>query len=315
MDQLSHMAGAKGVASSRNTKAGGRRSSVAIPMAPPTILGRSRPGSPDGGSSIAGSMSSGKSRGTTPGSPGSPASVSSEQAKLNNADKPFRHPEGTYEGESNINLVPHGYGTYYYKNGDVFAGNWQNGIREGEGCMTYTTNERYIGNYNHSLANLEGRYEFKNGDLYVGEFKDGVMYGLGVYTYRNGDIYKGKFRKGTKCDVNGEFTYANGDKYIGRFHQNVPYGRGKLFLHKQLVPKEVWNGKLIETDPRPSKNGSYTNFHDEDDIPIIYNDREDEDNTSSSESENEDDDGSEESSRISHRSQHSQVSQYSIIGK
>jgi hypothetical protein len=83
-----------------------------------------------------------------------------------------------------------------------------------------------------------------------------------------------------KCDNEAVFKYSNGDKYMGRFHANAPYGRGKLFLARQMIPKEVWNGKLIETDPRPSQNGAFTNFDEKDDVPMQYPDSDSEDSSS-----------------------------------
>lgn len=114
-------------------------------------------------------------------------SITSEQAKAEIDKKPFRHPEGTYEGESNENLVPQGFGSYFYKNGDVFKGMWENGIREGQGTMTYATGESYCGEYHLSLAHGEGRYEFTNGDVYEGSFQAGEMHGPGVYRYHTGE--------------------------------------------------------------------------------------------------------------------------------
>jgi hypothetical protein len=269
---LSHLASAKGISASRNSRqpgaglvAGGGQVSKTATVA---SLGRSRSPSPTA------SLRSGEA--------GSETNTKVE-------DVPYRHPEGTYEGESNMNLVPHGYGTYYYKNGDVFSGHWNNGIREGSGTMTYITRERYTGNYTQSLANLSGKYEFKNGDVYTGEFKMGKIHGSGVYLYSDGAEYRGKFRNGMKCDNDGVFKYANGDKYMGRFHANAPYGRGKLFLARQMIPKEVWNGRLIETDPRPSQNGAFTNFDEKDDVPMQYADSDGEDSSSD---DGEDDDDS-----------------------
>ena len=45
-------------------------------------------------------------------------------------------------------------------------------------------------------------------------------------------------------------------------------------------PLSVWNGKLIERDVRPSQNGAYTNFVEEFDQPIVYNDTESSDDSS-----------------------------------
>jgi len=112
----------------------------------------------------------------------------------------------------------------------------------------------------------------------------GRMHGHGLYTYHTGASYQGKFRKGSKCDKEGTFVYNNGDRYLGRFHNNVPYGRGRLWVHKNFTPKDVWNGVLVEVDPRPSQMGAFTNFDESEDIPVEYQDTSSQEGTNSSES-------------------------------
>jgi len=278
----------------RGRAAGGRRASVqqmALPLPLPLSrpqLGNSRSASPVSVSASASISVSGASVKST-SSWRSQAQLMQEAAEEEEEtrqrwSKPYRHPEGTYEGESNFNLQPHGTGTYYYKNGDVYAGSWKNGIRHGKGRITYTNGEMYTGSYCESLASGHGEYTFKNGDAYSGEFKMGMMHGHGSYKYHSGALYTGKFRKGSKCDKEGTFRYANGDRYVGRFHNNVPYGRGRLWVDKCFAPKDVWNGKLVEVDPRPSQMGAFTNFNIEDDVPVEYQDTSSQDGSSTGDS-------------------------------
>ena len=154
---------------------------------------------------------------------------------------------------------------------------WENGLRQGEGTMTYNTGESYSGEYVQSLADGKGKYTFINGDVYEGSFRGGKMHGPGVYKYHTGDTYYGYMRNGSKCDNHARYAYKSGDVYFGRFHKNYPYGRASLMLKKTREnpnpqPLQLWNGKLIETDPRPSKNGAYTNYVEELDQPIQYMD-------------------------------------------
>lgn len=145
---------------------GGRRSSVAkIPMPNMAQLGNSRSPSPV---SISGSVTGSVRSTSTWKSQSQLEEEALEEAARERANKPYRHPEGTYEGESNTNMQPHGVGTYFYKNGDVYSGSWQNGIRHGTGTITYTTGETYTGNYQESLASGLGEYKFLNGDKYTG---------------------------------------------------------------------------------------------------------------------------------------------------
>jgi hypothetical protein len=125
--------------------------------------------------------------------------------------------------------------------------------------------------------------------LSAGEFKMGMMDGPGLYTYQIGASYHGKFRKGFKSDKEGIFKYNNGDRYVGRFHNNMPYGRGRLWIHRNFIPKDVWNGELVEIDPRPSQMGAFTNFNIDEDIPVEYQDTSSQEGTSSSESSSGDD--------------------------
>ena len=57
----------------------------------------------------------------------------------------------------------HGNGTYTFKNGNTYEGEWVNGK-----CM-------------------EKALVKADGDTYEGEFKDDAMHGKGIYTYKNGE--------------------------------------------------------------------------------------------------------------------------------
>ena len=160
-------------------------------------LGGSRPGSPEdsteSGLESVRSIDSGRTM----------------QTGTDKEGKPFRHPQGTYEGATNMNLVPQGFGSYFYRNGDIFRGEWDNGIRDGSGTMTYTTGESYCGEYLLSLAHGQGLYKFLNGDVYEGSFKHGFMHGRGKYMYHTGEVYHGYMRKGSSVNICLAYAYAN----------------------------------------------------------------------------------------------------------
>lgn len=186
----------------------------------------------------------------------------------------WRHPDGTYEGDVNPDtLIPHGLGTYYYKNGDEYEGNFNTSKRQGFGVMKYANGDRFEGDFHHNLAQGPGRYEFANGDVHVGNYFRGKRHGRGRLVYHNGDEYEGRFRKGQKRDNNAIYKYSNGDIYYGKFKEDKPFGRGKLKVHyrdkvwneeteeyddgeKYHKVLDVWNGKLLEVDHK----GNYLNF-------------------------------------------------------
>lgn len=150
----------------------------------------------------------------------------------------YRHPEGTYEGDVNPDtLIPHGYGSYYYKNGDEYKGNFDTSIRQGFGVMKYANGDRFEGDFHRNLAQGPGRYDFANGDVHMGNYLRGKRHGHGRLLYANGDEYEGRFRKGQKRDNHAKFIYNNGDIYYGKFKEDQPCGRGKLIAKYSNIPK------------------------------------------------------------------------------
>ncbi len=57
--------------------------------------------------------------------------------------------EGVYRGQHKAtgrekNLYD-GVGTFLYTNGNVYEGNWRNGLREGHGRLVYANGSSYVG--------------------------------------------------------------------------------------------------------------------------------------------------------------------------
>lgn len=159
----------------------------------------------------------------------------------------YRHPDGTYEGDVNPDtLIPHGYGVYYYKNGDEYHGNFNTSIREGFGVMEYANGDRFDGTFHRGYAKGYGKYDFANGDCHVGEYLRGKRHGAGKLVYKTGAVYEGRFRRGSKKDNYGKYTYPNGDIYYGKFKDDKPFGRGKLIT--QIMVEEA---KEVEKEDEP----------------------------------------------------------------
>ena len=72
-----------------------------------------------------------------------------------------------YEGYCQ-NSYEHGKGTLYYPNGDVYAGDWQYGEKNGIGTL-----------------------KCADGSVYEGGFKDDQIHGKGYLLYPNGDVCEG----------------------------------------------------------------------------------------------------------------------------
>lgn len=109
-----------------------------------------------------------------------------------NDSGPIILPSGdTYVGETR-NRVPHGAGTKTQTDGNVFSGEFQNGIP------------------------TRGTARFPSGDTVAGEFRDGKLDGRGTYTWVSGATFRGEFRGG-KPSGQGVATLSNGETYVAEF--------------------------------------------------------------------------------------------------
>ena len=60
---------------------------------------------------------------------------------------------GYYEGDFNEDDERHGYGIYYFEDGNRYEGEWQNGNRHGRGKMIFKSGNIYDGEWEH-ITNL-----------------------------------------------------------------------------------------------------------------------------------------------------------------
>lgn len=123
----------------------------------------------------------------------------------------------------------------YYKNGDVFKGNWIDNKKNGYGVMTYSNNDqtrnKYEGYYKEDQRHGNGRILLKNGDVYDGEWKFSRFDGYGIYTYsvNNNEFveYNGQFKEGV-IQGKGKMKFKNGDTYDGQWNNGVLTGEGEM---------------------------------------------------------------------------------------
>ena len=100
----------------------------------------------------------------------------------------------------------------------------KHGQPQGHGKMTYADGNVYEGNFKDGLANGLGKCEYADGAVYEGKFKNGQRHGRGKMTYADGDVYEGEFENDERHG-RGKMT-ANGDVYIGPWNHNDRHGRG-----------------------------------------------------------------------------------------
>jgi len=79
-----------------------------------------------------------------------------------------------------------GSGTYKWSDGDVYVGQWKDGIQNGQGTYKFPNGDVYKGQYKDGYPNGTGTFKWSYGAVYVGQWKDSKMNGQGTYTNLNG---------------------------------------------------------------------------------------------------------------------------------
>jgi len=120
-----------------------------------------------------------------------------------------------------------GAGTYRYRNGDVYRGQFSRGKRSDYGEMQYASGAHYAGNWVQDKREGEGTFRWPNGDRYTGTWQDNAMNGSGTLTGANGQSYTGRF-EGGYLSGRGSFQWGDTLMYLGEFKRNQPVGDGAI---------------------------------------------------------------------------------------
>lgn len=119
----------------------------------------------------------------------------------------------SYSGELNM-LGQTGEGTFTYKDGSVYEGNFLVGLSNGLGKFT-SADGKISCEGTFKKGRLSGEAEYHMGDeYYKGQFEDGRPNGQGEYYNGKGACYKGSFKDG-KFDGNGVLINEDGTQITG----------------------------------------------------------------------------------------------------
>lgn len=89
-----------------------------------------------------------------------------------------------------------GIGTYRFKNGDEFAGDWYNGQPHGSGTYTFISKERYQGQFQNGKFEGQGTMYYPGGATYSGGWSANKKNGKGVLKESNGKVTRGEWQNG-----------------------------------------------------------------------------------------------------------------------
>ena len=87
----------------------------------------------------------------------------------------------------------HGKGIYYYGNGNIFDGEFENGDMK-YGTFTFLNDDRYEGQFVNGKFGGKGKYFYSNGDMYDGEWSDDKKNGIGKYVLNDGSEIEGEWK-------------------------------------------------------------------------------------------------------------------------
>ncbi len=154
----------------------------------------------------------------------------------------YRFPNGDiYSGEYKNGLQV-GTGVYKWNNGDVYTGSFYNGMFDGYGLLKYASgqidegiwkNGVLVNNYEKPKTNElksassqdDGKIRKKQDTEVVGCINGDCVNGYGIYYFSNGDYYKGDYVNGYRTGK-GFYKWSNGDQYEGEFLYNTQNGKG-----------------------------------------------------------------------------------------
>jgi hypothetical protein len=116
--------------------------------------------------------------------------------------------------------------TVTYPNGDVYTGEFKNGLRHGRGHMKYANGREYHGEWVADQRQGYGEQNWKDNPKYIsyrGYWAQNLPNGTGTMAFRSGQVYTGGF-KDARLQGEAWMTYANGDVRHGNFVQNKREG-------------------------------------------------------------------------------------------
>ena len=147
-----------------------------------------------------------------------------------------------YEGELK-GAIPHGKGIANYKDGAIYDGYWNMGVRDSFGVHTTADKHVYTGQWKEGTKEGKGTLKFPNGNIYKGNFRQDRYWGKGTFTQPGGAKYDGQWRDGFQ-EGKGIYTYKDGSRYEGSWKGGVYHGEGTLKEASGIIYSGNWrNGK------------------------------------------------------------------------
>ncbi|KAJ3591603.1 hypothetical protein NHX12_006736 [Muraenolepis orangiensis] len=149
-------------------------------------------------------------------------------------------------------------GTYRFKKGARYIGNYDNNIKHGQGIFYYPDGSKYEGSWVDDQKQGQGVYTYPNGDTYDGGWLLNVRHGAGTYRYKDtGSLYRGSWAQGEQNGA-GAMVHSN-HRYEGTFINNQQHPEGdkgdpsSSSSAPKWVPRELSGPASGSTGPTPGE--------------------------------------------------------------
>ena len=144
-----------------------------------------------------------------------------------------------YFGYFKNDFFQSGFGKTINKNGNVYIGEFKEGLANGLGKFTTKNGNVYKGYWSNNKLNGYGYISWDNGKSYNGEISKGIFNGIGELHYKNGNIYRGELKNG-RMDGIGNILYKTKKKYLGEFKEGTKNGYGIMIWPTEEKYEGIW---------------------------------------------------------------------------
>lgn len=100
--------------------------------------------------------------------------------------------------KTTTNLWTNCFGISNFQNGDVYFGEWKEGLMHGYGGYIYFNGNQYFGEFRNHQRNGSGIFINKNSEIYVGEYKNDKREGVGILSPSEGIVFWANFNERNK---------------------------------------------------------------------------------------------------------------------
>lgn len=150
-----------------------------------------------------------------------------------------------YEGQFK-NGLRDGLGTCVYTNGDMYEGEWKDGIVHGKGLIT-DKNGNFVcdGEFHEGRLNGKATFQHADGSKYVGDWRENRRHGYGTYNDSDGNVYRGEWKDNLR-QGHGISTDISGNSFEGEWFKDMRHGPGNLKGANGTLYEGVWKNNQLE---------------------------------------------------------------------